>query len=222
MKGGLAVGLVLLTVSAWPLFLMGRELAARRAVQDRYQFEGISGVSDRIGTTEVRLKDNVPGSDSGRLKVKGPIKIEIGGKDFSVSSPIGIRPHYSDIDRYQGFAHLVRARDTSEGASYLVVMQNLGTGGKVPFFPNVRWRALWVNESGSVREDVFGYQDRCSPPVRSWLANWVSPTLMGCHSDLMQGTPNLLYPLLYPWVSGAVGLLLVLIFGTTVALRALR
>ena len=62
-----------------------------------------------------------------------------------------------------------------------------------------------VIAAGRVADEIFFRKDRGKPPVRAALARFASPAPMGYYSDLMMVWPSPLYPLLFPWVSGAVG-----------------
>jgi hypothetical protein len=50
-------------------------------------------------------------------------------------------------------------------------------------------------------------KDRGRPLVRYALARYVSP--MGIYSDLMMVWPTLLYPFLFPWASGLLGVVFI-------------
>jgi hypothetical protein len=43
------------------------------------------------------------------------------------------------------------------------------------------------------------------------LARFVSPSGIGFTSDLLQGWPTILYPLVYPWLTFLAGLVLLLV-----------
>jgi hypothetical protein len=218
MKSGFIAGLILLTLSARPLFLMGREEFTRIKVLNRYELKGDYESSALIGKTEVRLSDAVPYAEAVNAEVNAPIRITIGKANHSNNAPVRIRPHYTDANRYHGSAALMRIFDKQEGVQYLVVIQNLGTGGVGPYEQHVRWRALWITDGGTVREDVFGYSDRSTPPIRTFLATMANPSSLGFYSNIMQGWPGLLWPILFPWISGALGILLSLIYGTKLIL----
>ncbi len=90
----------------------------------------------------------------------------------------------------------------------LVVAQNLGGG---------QYRTVSVFADGRVVEDQFDYASRCTPPVRAELIRYVVPHPSGYCSDVMQGWPSLWYPVLYPFVSGGLGVVI-----TVIGLRRFR
>ena len=72
----------------------------------------------------------------------------------------------------------------------------------------MRYRVLTVSADGTVADDVFSYAERCTPAIRTWAIDGVVPHPIGCQSDLMQVWPTLWYPILYPWLTGLVGALM--------------
>lgn len=202
MRTLLIAGLLLLGVSAPPLLLMGREAAVDRSVSVRYAVERIPGGSleAEIGGHRVQMLDDYaikprePFED-GTLTKPGTIRIVVDGQVRS--SPIAgtVRVNQRDANRYWGFSYLQRLHDR-EGAERLVVAQRLGGN---------RYRTVSVFADGEVVEDEFGYGDRCKPPVRALLIRYVVPHPSGYCSDVLQVWPSIFYPMLYPWLSGALG-----------------
>jgi hypothetical protein len=209
-------GLLLLLVSAPPLLLSARELAIGRSINARYTFEhidssepGVYGGALRaeIGGHQVELQDNVPfrtlepfKADTGE-RLPGRVTVRVDGAARPPDVQAMIRPSHKDANRYWGYVYLMRVRDR-EGADRLAVAQNLGDG---------RFRTISVFEDGEVVEDTFTYAERCSPPIRAALIRFVVPHPSGFCSDVMQVWPSLWYPVLYPWVSGAAGAVLLAI-----------
>lgn len=200
MKSGLIVGVLLLGLSAWPLFLMAREEFIRLDLNHNYQFTRAPDGEATIGKTPVRLI-----SEKKDARGDPQVRVNIGGHDYSAPSI------YSSI---------VTVQDRQAAQNSVVVIQYLGGDGTLPFAKRkMHWRSLWVTADGQVRKDEFNYDDRCTPPIRSRLANFATPTSLGCKSDLMHGWPSLLYPILYPWISGALGAILIVVCGPTLLVR---
>ena len=72
-------------------------------------------------------------------------------------------------------------------------------------------RALFIDSKGKVTEDVFPFSERTSPLYRTVLAEEVTPMQLGFYSDVLDIWPSVFYPLLYPLVSGVVGLNLTIV-----------
>jgi hypothetical protein len=185
---------------------MKREFWIGSKVADRYSVNriisrerGMEGgaLRDEIHGHVVALEDDRPFNEVGDVRVDGPVRILVDGRDYSSPATAKIRLSRRDANRYWGFAYLMRLTDRETGAEFLVVAQNLGTEG---------YRTVSVSADGRVLEDRFGYAGRCSPPIRAVLIRSVVPHPSGYCSDVLQVWPSILYPVLYPWVSGALGL----------------
>ena len=108
---------------------------------------------------------------------------------------------------------LKRIIDKRSGTTRVVVAQSLGApSGSVRYDEREqRYRVLAISDDGSVNEDVFTYPERGSPAVRAWEIRGVVPHPFGFYSDLMQVWPSLWYPLLYPWLSGLAGTVMLVV-----------
>ena len=206
MKTLLLVGALLVTVSGPSLALMAREFWIGSQVADRYSVDriisrekGMEGgaIRDEIHGHVLALEDDQPFNEAGDVQVDGPVRILVDGRDYSSPASARIRLAWRDANRYWGFVYLMRLIDRETGAESLVVAQNLGTEG---------YRTVSVSADGRVLEDRFGYAGRCNPPIRAVLIRSVVPHPSGYCSDVLQVWPSILYPVLYPWVSGALGL----------------
>jgi hypothetical protein len=215
MRSLVAIGIVLVTVSVYPLLLMSREAIVGHRVSQRYaveatQVHGPVGIAHsltaELGGHRVELTDDqLPFArepftiEEGRST--GLVRVMVDGR--SVSSPVTavIRRAYNDANRYWGYVYLKRLKDL-RGPERLVVAQNLGVAG---------YRTISVFADGTIIEDAFEYSARCSPPVRALLIQPVVPHPNGYCSDVLQVWPSIWYPILYPFFSGALGGILLLI-----------
>jgi hypothetical protein len=200
------IGAVLLLVSVPPFVLMIREFAMTRMAANRYSTEhiqsrepGMAGGALRaeIGGHVVALEDDQSVDTNGDPRVEGVVRILIDGRDYSTNSPVEIRLNSRDANRYWGYVYLTRLLDRREGTQQLVVAQSLRDG---------RYRTLTVSANGNVVEDRFRYGERCDPAVRAILIDSVTPSPSGlCSADERQWSA-VLYPVVYPWVSLALGM----------------
>jgi hypothetical protein len=211
----LTLGSILLLVSSPPLFLMAREVVIGSAVDRQYAIHRITGVgrdteggglSAEIGNQRVELSDDQPFRREPfktEQSQRGPGVVQVLVNGRAVSTPVAatIRRSQKDANRYWGFVYLFRLTERG-GPERLVVAQNLGRG---------QHRTISVFADGRVVEDSFEYRERCHPPVRAAMIRSVVGHPIGYCSDLLQVWPSIFYPVLYPWVSGAVGAMLVLL-----------
>ena len=212
----MAIGIILVVVSSYPLLLMAREVIVGYRVSQRYAVEAIRGqgqlsaagsLSAELGGHRVELRDDqLPyarepfKTDEGQRSI-GLVRVLVDGR--AVSSPVTavIRRADMDANRYWGYVYLQRLNDL-RGPERLVVAQSLGLA---------RYRTISVFADGTVIEDAFEYSARCSPPVRALLIRSVVPHPSGYCSDVLQVWPSIWYPILYPLLSGALGIVLLLI-----------
>ena len=142
------------------------------------------------------------------------MRIIVDGRDYSVPVEANARPSFRDANRYHGYVSLKRLIDRSSGKSSIVVAQALGAPPGHPYSErDQRYRLVTVAADGRVKEETFTYAQRGTPAVRALLMDYVVPHPVGFHDDLMQVWPTLWYPLLYPWLSGLVGAIMVIASG---------
>ncbi len=221
MRTLLLLGFTLTVISAPPLALMGRELAIGSAVQTRYTVERVvsseqgmdaGALRGEIGAHTVELADDQPSMKrepftAGDPRAPGRVWVVVDGRPRSTPVRATIRLQHRDANRYWGFVYLMKLVDR-RGGDRLVVAEDLGGG---------QYRTISVFADGRVVEDQFDYASRCTPPVRAALIRYVVPHPSGYCSDVMQVWPSLWYPILYPFVSGGLG-----VFFTVIGLVRFR
>ncbi len=210
MRALLIVSLLVLVVSVPPLVLMGREVLIDAIVHERFSVEPISSgengrendvLASQIGSHLVQLADDQPLTPHEPFKLDddratGMVSILVDGRAFLTPVAATIHLKMTGANRYWGFVYLQKLVDR-QGPDRLVIAENLGMD---------HYRTVSVFADGRVVPDEFSYGARCSPAVRALLIRYVVPHPSGYCSDLLQVWPSALYPLLYPWLSGALGL----------------
>jgi hypothetical protein len=179
--------------------MVGRRYVVERVVSS--EPGGGDALHAQIGGHQVALVDDQPVKGhvpftSGSAEAMGEVMITIDGRPQSTPVPARVRIHQSDANRYWGFVYLMKLVDR-QGTDRLVVAESVGRG---------RYRTVSVFGDGRVIQDEFEYAERCSPPVRALLIRAVVPHPSGYCSDIMTAWPSLIYPMIYPFASGAVGL----------------
>jgi len=213
------LGAFLLATSGFPLLLMAREVLTGFAVGARYRFKPVyDSQSAMLGEHRVSLTDDQPESEDPSARVRGAVRIVIDGRVYATANNGEIRPSFRDANRYPGFLALLRFGDVGRRESQRVDGGDVGVDPGVARLPQggynldyLRFRLITVSADGSVFDETFFRKDRGSPALRAALASWVSPSPMGYHSDLMMVWPSLLYPIAFPWTSGLVGALCIMV-----------
>ena len=109
-------GLLLLTISAHPLYLMGREMLTSQAAYARYEVRQFTGNHYDYRSAEFRghrvvLSDSLEvKSNSKEEYLKAPITVTIDGKDYSIPNPIEIHV-YNGSKSYTNEAALLSLKD---------------------------------------------------------------------------------------------------------------
>lgn len=221
-------GLLLLVPSLYTMFLMAREAWLNNIVYGRYSvtecFETQDGQSQFSQTPlsyvwrgqKVILSDDFEkGNFPPDSRVAGRVKITINGKDYTSPWLVEIRPNDHDANRYWMQVMLVKFDDREAHTERLVVLQSFPDFDLHEYnalHPDtLTCRALFIDGQGRVMEEVFPFSERNSPLYRTVLAGEVSPMQLGFYSEALDEWPSVFYPLLYPLVSGVMGLLLTIV-----------
>ena len=221
-------GLLLLVPSLYTTFLMAREAWLNNIVYSRYSitecFEDQPGQpivsqiplsytwhGQKVVLSDDFEKGNFPTDD----RRAGRVKITINGKDYTSPWLVEIRPNDHDVNRYWMQVMLVKFNDREARTERLVVLQSFPDFDLHEYnalhSDTLTCRALFIDSEGTVTEDVFPFSERTSPLYRTLLARVVSPMQLGFYSNVMEVWPSVFYPLLYPLVSGVVGLILTIV-----------
>lgn len=220
----LLLGLILLVPSLYTIFLMARELWLGNAVNSRYSVTECF-VDPEVSQTplsyvwhgqKVVLSDDYErGKFSPDDRRAGRVKITINGKNYTSPWLVEIRPNDHDANRYWMQVMLVKFDDIKAHTERLVVLQSFPDFDLHEYnaiHPDtLTCRALFIDSEGRVTEDVFPFSERTSPLYRTLLAGIVSPMQLGFYSDVLDQWPSVFFPLLYPVVSGVVGLILTIV-----------
>ena len=184
MKDAFFIGCLLILLSAWPIILMGIEVFAGDYALKRYHISIFETPETTFGEHTIRVDRN-----------QKPPQITIDGRDYT--SPTATEKClYALLEDRKINQEFVTITHPEPRASYT----------------DLHYRILRVPRIGPVQEEIFHMDDRV-PLYRSLLMMRIAPQPMGFYSDVMCCWPSLFYPILYPWLSGIVGLILTLVGG---------
>jgi len=206
----LLIGLLLFAISAYPLFLHGREFLASNMAYSQYELNPIYDKTQvNFYGNDIVLSDQFA-NPSEEYKA-GSVDIKVNGRDYSHSSKVEIRPMFHDANRYHGYLHLVELIDKKKNTSVMAIIQRI-SGIETPPFntKELAWRLLLVARDGSVTEEVFKFGEQSKPIYRGMLVNFASPIGVGYYNNVLHAYPTIFYPIIYPYATGAVGIILLL------------
>jgi len=213
----IAVGLLLLAVSAPLLYAHCREYALAEEFRQRYAVQQIpldsGSFTDEGFAIEFRGNPIVIGDDYAEPAQewqRGPVRVTVNGRDHSHPAQAVIRAESRDSNRYHGYLALAELTDRKGGTVRLAVIQRIsGPTNEMPP-EELRWRLVLVSEDGSAETEEFGYGERTRPLYRTRLANFATPVAFGFESNALTVWPSLLYPILHPYVTAFAGMTFVL------------
>lgn len=135
-------------------------------------------------------------------------RITIDERDYSWHLPLEAREALLDSDRLP--LAIVEFMEADSREEFLAVIE-VGideSGGMI-------YRIIKVDPSGPISEERFRFSERTFPFYRSMAVNLVSEKDVGVYSGVLSAWPSLLYPVLYPFGTAIVGVILVIIWLAT-------
>src|SRR5699024_1091501 len=118
--------------------------------------------------------------------------------------------------RYFSWLDILSVKDYATGKTHIKIVQRLTDDDEMD---DREWKIITINDYGDVKEEKVSYETRSEHPLNVKLINFSDTSLMslGYYSDIMQGYPSLIFPVLYPFVTGLFGLI-----GTLIAFVKMR
>lgn len=204
----LLIGLFLFSISAYPLFLHVRELIVSNMAHNQYDLNPIYDQTQvQFYGNEIVLID--PFSSPSEEYQIGSVDIKVNGTDYSHSANVEIRPTFHDSNRYHNYLRLIELIDKQKNTSMLAIIQRISGIETPPYHEKeFEWRLLLVARDGSVTEEVFKYGEQSDPIYRGMLVNYASPIGIGYYSNVLHVYPTFFYPIIYPYATGVISILL--------------
>lgn len=173
--------------------------------------------------TEIVLRDTFTATQDAEAREMGEVELLINGENYAVSTPIEIRTSSLDNNRYHGFVGLVSKYNRFTQEDELVVVKRLFTDDLLTNEEEYSWETLTINERGEVVKDMFTRTELNDPAYRTEVINkaGASPIRLGYESDILHYYPTFIFPLLYPFFSGLIGAVFI-ILGLIFAVRRKR
>lgn len=140
-----------------------------------------------------------------------PIEITVNNRSFQDTKPITFRPRDFEGGRYDNQLGLLLIKNRSIQEESLLIIQRFGKEWSIE---ESQWKFIWVSKNGQTKVETFNNTERKKVPYRTAFINeaMVTPTWLGYKRDAVMYYPTYFYPLLYPWLTTILGLILT-IFG---------
>ena len=105
---------------------------------------------------------------------------------------------------------LLQLHDKDTGETLLVIAERKGD---ILEKKSWRYRLLGIKEDGTRTDEEFDFEQRGEQLHWGVIARYVSPQPIGFSNDSLQYLPGLLYPVVFPWLTTAIGIAILLFVG---------
>jgi len=158
-------------------------------------------------TAELTLWDeeeNVPPGDI----VK--VQFLLNGQKISTADEIWLSNRERG-SRYFSWIDILTVTDRKTGEKKINIVQRL-TDDSQPMEKR-KWKIITIAHDGSIEEKVLSYAQRSDNHLGVKLIEFSGTSLMGMgfYSDITKSYPSLFFPLIYPFLTGVVGIFLLII-----------
>ncbi|MEK3942841.1 hypothetical protein [Paenibacillus sp. FSL H3-0310] len=220
------VSLFLLAISFNPLFNYIREYIISDQINQRYEIKHAEKEYNPINVQEITVDDKnikIREEKTGRkaeltpwdVEEKVPpgdiVKVQFFLNDQQISTPDEIWLSNRDRgSRYFSWIDILTVKDRKTGEKQISIVQRL-TDDSQPMETR-KWKIITIAQDGEVDEEVLSYAQRSNNHLGVRLIEFSGTSLMGMgyYSDVTKAYPSIFFPLLFPFLTGIAGLLLLI------------
>ncbi|MEK4880834.1 MULTISPECIES: hypothetical protein [Paenibacillus] len=219
------VSLFLLAISFSPLFNYIREYIISDQINQRYEIKHAEKEYNPINVQEITLDDKnikIKEEKTGRKAdltlwdeeekvLPGDIvKVQFLLNDQKISTADEIWLSNRDRGRYFSWIDILTVKDRKTGEEQINIVQRL-TDDSQPMETR-KWKIITIAQDGEVDEEVLSYAQRSNNHLGVRLIEFSGTSLMGMgyYSDVTKAYPSIFFPLLFPFLTGIAGLLLLI------------
>lgn len=230
------IGLVLLILSSFPLFSMGREAYINNKILGRYEMmtagnqdgypkaldsrlEEVNGyqieiVEEPTGRKETLMEHEIEFGEVPREIVMAQIVVD----GQTISEPYEIKlGARMDHTRYFSYIEILTVKDKKEQKERVAILvtrepDDVGAKGGV-------WDIFWL-DGDSVTKETFSLSERGNH-LAARMINYAGLSNMsfGYYSDINHYYPTLAFPIIYPFGTVVIGILLFIFGGSYAVIR---
>jgi hypothetical protein len=223
------ISFFLLAISFYPLFNYIREYIISDQINQRYEIGHAEKGYNTLNVQELTVDDqnikiqeentgknaeltlwdeeeNVPPGDI--------VKIQFLLNDQKISTPDEIwLSNRERGSRYFSWIDILTVKDRKTGEKEINIVQRL-TDDNQPMDQR-KWKIITISHDGTIEEKVLSYAHRSDNRLGVKLIEFSGTSLMGMgfYSDITKSYPSVLFPLIYPLLTGVIGIFLLIIIG---------
>jgi len=207
------IGLLLCILSGFEIYKFAAERIESNRAYSAYSFPEVFYSTDKLPIiwkgNEIQISDSAKIEDTKYSdEVFGELEIKINQESHTHADPIRIRANRDSLGRYHGSAKIAVLRNEQDRKDRLGIIQVLGGENLERDF---QARLLLVEEDGTIESEIFSRSESRDPPYRLMFMRLATMTSEGFKYDVYNVYPSLFYPVLFPFVSMGLGILLLLI-----------
>ncbi|WP_340010633.1 hypothetical protein MHI32_19885 [Paenibacillus sp. FSL H7-0690] len=220
------VSLFLLAISFNPLFNYIREYIISDQINQRYEIKHAEKEYNPINVQEITVDDKnikireektgrkaelTPWDEEEKVPPGDIVKVQFLLNDQKISTPDEIWLSNRDRgSRYFSWIDILTVKDRKTGENQINIVQRL-TDDSQPMETR-KWKIITIAEDGEVDEEVLSYAQRSNNHLGVKLIEFSGTSLMGMgyYSDVTKVYPSIFFPLLFPFLTGIAGLLLLI------------
>ncbi|MGG3925125.1 hypothetical protein ABET51_03845 [Metabacillus fastidiosus] len=149
------------------------------------------------------MDENVPPGDI--------VKIHLLLNDKEITNPDKIwLSNRERGSRYFSWLDILTVKDRMTGEKQIKIVQRLTDDDSMDYR---EWKIITIYESGDSEEEKLNYTKRGENKLGVKLINFSDTGLMymGYYSDILQGYPSLIFPVIYPVLTSLAGMILLII-----------
>lgn len=232
------IGLVLISVSFYPLFLMIRETVLESYINSRYEVKKVFDYNVDDPRQPMRILDHPIELEGNTIQVltydtnvvapktrfdKEPkhimnIIIKINGKEESFPTEAWLSPSDKEDSRFLSWLNILKIEDNRSRSVKIAIVQRL-TGEYISgesynkYVEAQKWRVLYIDKNKKISREVFSYPERGNHllGVKLVQLSSQSSSFIGYKSDISYYLPSYYFPLVYPTGTSIVGMILLII-----------
>ncbi|MBY3618334.1 hypothetical protein HGO21_02100 [Acinetobacter sp. CUI P1] len=221
------ISLFLLAISFSPLFNYIREYMISDQINQRYEINHAEKGYNTLNVQELTVDDKhikIEEESTGRtaeltlwdeeenVPPGDIVKVQflLNGQKISTADEIWLSNRERG-SRYFSWIDILTVKDRKTGEKEINIVQRL-TDDSQPMEKR-KWKIITIAHDGSIEEKVLSYAQRSDNHLGVKLIEFSGTSLMGMgfYSDITKSYPSLFFPLIYPFLTGVVGIFLLII-----------
>ncbi|QBP41969.1 hypothetical protein [Paenisporosarcina antarctica] len=230
------IGLCLFAISIPSSGIMLMEVIYRAEMVNKYNITELNGMFEgapasyeftgNIISTTHELKDEPPYlNDWDDLVYPADISIAVNGDIIEVLERYPVKLErdglkQKGLNQYTHYLSYWLIENQKSGENFFAVTLQLNgadtkqikDGIMDGFIPpdEIEYELLTVQEDGTVEKDFFTYQDKSKLQTQLITPLFAGPA--GYYTDTLTGYPSAIFPLIYPWLTTLIGIILMLVY----------